>query len=236
MSGFAARIGWVAGALLLTLSLAACASWRSEAPAHMAQAPVFGHAALSAPSAPSPAARPAERAAVIALESGPEDYVCVDGSRVRIDYAQARDVANVSLNEATPIAMRRADEDGIAAYRSESVLLLRAGPRIALSSAAASVVVRGGDTLGAIAERIYGDRMRAFDIARANADQIADPNLIYPGQVLHLPQTERRCRRTLRQDISYAPPALERRAFSPPSRRQPDQQRVLVTAGDRARR
>jgi LysM repeat protein len=44
--------------------------------------------------------------------------------------------------------------------------------------------VQPGDTLFAIAQRTYGDgRMWPYLFA-ANSDRIANPNLIYPGQVL----------------------------------------------------
>jgi hypothetical protein len=72
-----------------------------------------------------------------------------------------------------------------------------------------------------------------MDIARLN--DIANPDLIHPGQVLRLPLAERRCRRMLADTVSYAAgPAgsLERRTFSPPSRRQPDLRRVQATALD----
>jgi hypothetical protein len=69
----------------------------------------------------------------------------------------------------------------------------------------------------------------------AGLNNIANPDLIHPGQVLQLPLAERRCRRMLADAASYAAgPAgsLERRTFSPPSRRQPDLQRVRATALD----
>jgi nucleoid-associated protein YgaU len=52
----------------------------------------------------------------------------------------------------------------------------------------AQYTVVPGDTLSAIAGSFYGDPNlwpRLFD---ANRDQIIDPNLIFPGQVLRIPQ------------------------------------------------
>jgi nucleoid-associated protein YgaU len=48
--------------------------------------------------------------------------------------------------------------------------------------------VAGGDTLSAIAQQFYGDSSLWPRIHEANRDQIADPNLIYVGQVLRVPQ------------------------------------------------
>lgn len=53
-----------------------------------------------------------------------------------------------------------------------------------------SVVVARGDTLGAIARRAYGDPACAGAIARANAAQIANPNVIAVGQTLRLPAVQ----------------------------------------------
>jgi LysM repeat protein len=47
--------------------------------------------------------------------------------------------------------------------------------------------VEEGDSLWAIAERFYGDGNQWGRIAEANADQVPDPNVIQPGQVLVIP-------------------------------------------------
>lgn len=48
-----------------------------------------------------------------------------------------------------------------------------------------SYTVAAGDSLWAICKRFYGDGSLAYKLATANS--IANPNLIYPGQVLTLP-------------------------------------------------
>jgi len=50
-----------------------------------------------------------------------------------------------------------------------------------------SYTVQSGDTLSAIAQRHYGKASRWQEIFEANRDQIDDPDLIRPGQVLRLP-------------------------------------------------
>lgn len=52
----------------------------------------------------------------------------------------------------------------------------------------AQYTVQGGDTLSAIAQQSYGDGGQWRRIFEANRDQIVDPNLIFPGQVLRIPQ------------------------------------------------
>jgi nucleoid-associated protein YgaU len=52
---------------------------------------------------------------------------------------------------------------------------------------AQTYTVNKGDSLSKIARAVYGDANRWHDIFAANRDQIDDPNLIHPGQVLKLP-------------------------------------------------
>lgn len=51
------------------------------------------------------------------------------------------------------------------------------------------VVVQPGNSLWRLARRVYGEGVRYTTIFEANKDQIADPDLIYPGQVFALPKT-----------------------------------------------
>lgn len=48
--------------------------------------------------------------------------------------------------------------------------------------------VKPGDTLSKIAEQLLGDRTAYKEIFQANQDQLSDPNMIKPGQVLKIPQ------------------------------------------------
>jgi len=47
--------------------------------------------------------------------------------------------------------------------------------------------VAPGDTLWAVAEKIYGDGSRYTEIFEANRPMLSDPDLIFPGQVLRCP-------------------------------------------------
>jgi nucleoid-associated protein YgaU len=53
-------------------------------------------------------------------------------------------------------------------------------------------VVRPGDTLSKIAKELVGDANAYMDIFNANRDQLNDPNVIRPGQVLKIPQHAKR--------------------------------------------
>lgn len=52
----------------------------------------------------------------------------------------------------------------------------------------AQYTVQGGDTLRTIAEQFYDDADKFRIIFQANRDQIEDPDQIFPGQVLRVPQ------------------------------------------------
>jgi nucleoid-associated protein YgaU len=51
------------------------------------------------------------------------------------------------------------------------------------------VIVQPGNSLWRIARRTYGEGIRYSVIFQANNDQIADPDLIYPGQIFVVPET-----------------------------------------------
>jgi nucleoid-associated protein YgaU len=51
-----------------------------------------------------------------------------------------------------------------------------------------SYTVQKGDSLSKIAKREYGDAQQWRRIFEANRDTIKDPDLIYPGQVIHVPE------------------------------------------------
>jgi nucleoid-associated protein YgaU len=59
---------------------------------------------------------------------------------------------------------------------------------IAGSGAAGTYIVVKGDSLSKIAKEQYGDASKWRKIYEANRDLIKDPDLIYPGQSLRIPQ------------------------------------------------
>jgi nucleoid-associated protein YgaU len=48
--------------------------------------------------------------------------------------------------------------------------------------------VQSGDTLSAIAKRFLGNANEYMEIFNANRDQLSDPDMIKPGQILKIPQ------------------------------------------------
>ena len=57
-----------------------------------------------------------------------------------------------------------------------------------LGAADVFYTVVAGDTLGSIAQQFFGDSSQWTVIFEANQDQISNPDLIFPGQVLRIPQ------------------------------------------------
>ncbi len=62
--------------------------------------------------------------------------------------------------------------------------------RVVEPVAAATYTVAKGDSLSKIAKKTLGNANRWREIFDANRDQIANPDLIQPGQVLKLPATD----------------------------------------------
>ena len=54
----------------------------------------------------------------------------------------------------------------------------------------ATYTVKSGDSLSAIAKRIYGEAGQWHRIFEANRDKIKNPDLIQPGQELKIPPAE----------------------------------------------
>jgi len=50
--------------------------------------------------------------------------------------------------------------------------------------------VQGGDSLSKIAKEFYGNAMKYMVIFEANKPMLKDPNKIYPGQVLRIPELD----------------------------------------------
>lgn len=80
------------------------------------------------------------------------------------------------------------DENGRPAYAIE-IPFERARPdQIVFRNG--KVVVQPGNSLWRIARRAYGRGAQYTIIYEANADQIRDPDLIYPGQIFEVPEDE----------------------------------------------
>jgi nucleoid-associated protein YgaU len=61
-------------------------------------------------------------------------------------------------------------------------------PSVPPVAAARTYVVVKGDSLSRIAKQQYGDANKWPKIYEANRNIIKDPNLIYPGQTLRIPE------------------------------------------------
>lgn len=80
------------------------------------------------------------------------------------------------------------DDEGRPEYVIELPFERATSDQIALRDG--QVVVQPGNSLWRIARRAYGSGAQYTVIYEANVDQIRDPDLIYPGQVLEVPDDE----------------------------------------------
>jgi nucleoid-associated protein YgaU len=77
------------------------------------------------------------------------------------------------------------DENGRPAYAIELPFERASASDIELRDG--KVIVQPGNSLWRIARRVYGRGVQYTVIYEANADQIRDPDLIYPGQIFEVP-------------------------------------------------
>jgi len=56
--------------------------------------------------------------------------------------------------------------------------------------ASGKAIIRHGDNLWTIAQRVYGNGIHYTTIWQANDNQIRNPHWIYPGQVFDLPKAK----------------------------------------------
>ncbi len=96
-------------------------------------------------------------------------------------------------SEITPgvhmVRVDQVDDDGLVSARVE-LPFERESPEV-LASLPGKVVVQPGNSLWRISRRLYGRGVLYTVIYEANKDQIADPDLIYPGQVFKTPPPDK---------------------------------------------
>ena len=80
------------------------------------------------------------------------------------------------------------DEFGNPAYAIEVPFERAAFADVVFSDG--NVIVQPGNSLWVISRRAYGDGAQYTIIYQANASQIRDPDLIYPGQIFTVPEEE----------------------------------------------
>ena len=114
-------------------------------------------------------------------------------NRQLIGQAQANDLGRWILSpDATinpgvyDLLVVQLDENGRPAYAIELPFERASPDDIQLGDG--RVVVQPGNSLWRIARRAYGQGAQYTIIYAANADQIRDPDLIYPGQVFEVPE------------------------------------------------
>ncbi|MSP20988.1 MAG: LysM peptidoglycan-binding domain-containing protein [Alphaproteobacteria bacterium] len=87
------------------------------------------------------------------------------------------------------LRLEQVDPAGVLVARME-LPFLRAAPEAIRAMAPGEVIVQPGNTLWRIARNAYGRGTLYTVIYLANAEQITNPDLIYPGQIFRLPTTK----------------------------------------------
>jgi nucleoid-associated protein YgaU len=122
-------------------------------------------------------------AALSSLDALPRDVNSVGAKLGSIGEMIARAVGPILPNGTVtplPAAAAQAQVDAGARTIAQAPLT---------QSEAASVIIRRGDTLWQISRRVYGGQgVRYTTIYLANQDQIANPDVIQPGQIFGVPK------------------------------------------------
>lgn len=111
------------------------------------------------------------------------------------DYNIVEDVKSNGLDVAVNVSLKQWRDYGTKTCTVEQPAESSQPPTVTVEKerdastapTAKTYTVQKGDTLWAIAAKYYGKGSEYTKIAKANADKISNPNLIYPGQVLTLP-------------------------------------------------
>jgi nucleoid-associated protein YgaU len=99
--------------------------------------------------------------------------------------APAADATVVEEQPGTEVAMAPAAGESLASPPPADVPEVLS-PK--LQNVDSAVIIRRGDTLWRLSYRVYGRGVRYSTIYLANQSQIEDPNRIWPGQVLKVPE------------------------------------------------
>ena len=84
--------------------------------------------------------------------------------------------------EEAPVTEAETAKDGVATGPDYS------GSEASLTEDLKTYEVKSGDTLSGIAKDVYGDASKYQKLFEANREVIVDPDKIYPGQVIRVPE------------------------------------------------
>jgi nucleoid-associated protein YgaU len=158
-----------------------------------AAAPAAGPAAAPAPApAPATAAAPAPDIAALNAQAGEaiQRHVQAQGlqaENLKVQYDGASETVTVSgtaPDQATreKIVLCCGNVSHVAQVKDELGVAQASEPPARFHT------VQKGDTLSKIAQQAYGNANAYDRIFQANRPMLSDPNKIYPGQVLRIPQ------------------------------------------------
>ncbi len=116
-----------------------------------------------------------------AAQSAEESQAKVASASIEDMKRQAEEGIGAAQDAATEEERKRQEEADMADFKRQLHAVNEA------KASARTYTVEPGDSLSAIAKSVYGDGGRWPEIFEANKDQLSDPNLIQPGQVLRIP-------------------------------------------------
>ena len=113
--------------------------------------------------------------------------------QVEVAQAEPEPAPTVEVAETTQAAPTVESEDAAQASPETQVATITAvavGEGDSQRFVSGKAIIRKGDNLWTIARRVYGSGVKYTTIYEANANTIANPHMIFPGQVFELPGEE----------------------------------------------
>jgi len=133
---------------------------------------------------------------VVAEAPEPESAPVIDAQPAPAPQTAPEPVSTPEQAQAAPVSaqpaptMQEPAEPETPTAPAETAVPTLVGVTTGNRTTSGQAIIRRGDNLWTIARRVYGEGIRYTQIFEANADQIRDPDLIYPGQVFDLPGTD----------------------------------------------
>ena len=145
-------------------------------------------AAKTAEAAPAATAAPAADATQAAAPAAVTPATTEAAKPATADAAPAAAAASTTPAEtAAPAASSAKAETAASADAGKATAEPKITAQAPLKESKTSVIIRHGDTLWQISRRVYGRGIRYTTIYLANQDQIANPDVIEPGQIFGVP-------------------------------------------------
>ncbi len=124
-------------------------------------------------------------------QSAKEKVVLMAGNVKEVERVDADGISvipSVTQEQLQQAGLRKPESSASAAKPAEGAARASSASAAAPSAESRFYVVQKGDTLSGIAKEFYGNGMKYPQLFEANREVIEDPDKIYPGQKIRIPE------------------------------------------------